>query len=180
MRAPGLTVSTVQNTAGPSPWLVVDYLQRPFIEGLFASLSEDASAITYQVEHTPDNPNVLTPFTGSRTTTVLTLGFAKAHGLVAGDSVVIPPPSAFAGTYPVASAPSTTSLTVTVPNSGPAVDVPQASAALLRVFIDTVLTAKTAKAYALNAVPVLASRVNATAVTTGIVTLQVVQGHARG
>jgi hypothetical protein len=29
-------------------------------------------------------------------------------------------------------------------------------------------------------VPVLASRVNATAVTTGIATLEVVQGHARG
>lgn len=180
MRAPGLKVGTTQSTIGPSPWLVVDYLQRPFCEGLFASLSEDASAITYQIEHTPDNPNVLTPYSAARVTTTLTLTFASAHGLVTGDSVTLPAQSAFPGVYTVASTPSTTTLTVTVANSGPAIDTLTAGAALCRVFIDNTLKALTARAYGLNSCPVLASRINATAVTTGIATLEVVQGHARG
>jgi hypothetical protein len=181
MRAPGLKVSTTQNTAGPSPWLVVDYLQRPFIEGLFASLSEDSNALTYQVEHTPDNPNVVTPYIASRTTTVLTLTFQSAHGLVAGDSVTLPPPSQWAGLYTVASAPTPLTLTVTVANTGPAAETTVVPGAVLcRVFVDNTLKALTARAYGLNNVPVLASRINATAVTTGIATLEVVQGHARG
>jgi hypothetical protein len=181
MRAPGLKVSTTQNTTGPSPWLVVDYLQRPFIEGLFASLSEDQSGLTYQVEHTPDNPNVLTPYIASRTTTVLTLTFQNPHGLNTGDSVTLPAASQWPGVYAVASTPSTVSLTVTVANTGPAAETTAVQgAALCRVFIDNTLKALTARAYALNNVPVLASRINATAVTTGIATLEVVQGHARG
>lgn len=180
MRAPGLSVATTQSTAGPSPWLVVDYTQRPFCAGLFASLSEDTVGLTYQVEHTPDNPNVLVPVAGARAAAVLTLTFQKAHGLIVGDSVTLDASSAFAGTYPAASAPSLTTLTVAVPNAGPAVDNPGAKAALCRVFIDNTLKALTAKAYGLNSCPVLASRINATAVTTGIATLEVVQGHARG
>jgi|SRR5271155_3725885 len=180
MRAPGKSVSTTQNTVGPSPWLVVDYLQRPFIEGMFASLSEDASALTYQVEHTPDNPNVYTPYVGTRVTTVLTLTFNAGHGLSTGDSVTLPAASNWPGVYTVASTPSITSLTVTVTNSGPAGESQVQGAVLCKVFIDNNLKALTARTYGLNNVPVLASRINATAVTTGIATLEVVQGHARG
>jgi hypothetical protein len=183
MRAPGKSVSTTQNTAGPSPWLVVDYLQRPFIEGLFASLSEDSNALTYQVEHTPDNPNVVTPYIASRSGTALTLLFQTPHGLssVAGDSVTLPAPSQWAGVYTVASTPSNVSLTVTVANTGPTAETTVVPGAVLcRVFIDNTLKALTARAYGLNNVPVLASRINATAVTTGVATLEVVQGHARG
>jgi len=181
MRAPGLKVSTTQNTAGPSPWLVVDYLQRPFIEGLFASLSEDASALTYQVEHTPDNPNVVTPYIASRSGTALTLTFQAPHGLSALDSVTLPAPSQWAGVYTVASTPSNVSLTVTVANTGPLAETTVVPGAVLcRVFVDNTLKALTARAYGLNNVPVLASRINATAVTAGVATLEVVQGHARG
>lgn len=180
MRAPGFSVSK-GGGQGPSPWLVVDYLQRPFVEGLFASLSFDNNAITYQVEHTPDNPNVTVPVSISRATTVATLTRA-AHGLVVGDSVtVINSGSAnLDGVYPVASVVDANNLTYTVANSGATAGAATAQAALCRVFIDATLTAKTAKAYAANSVPVLASRINVTAWTAGTATLQVVQGHARG
>src|SRR5271166_3661325 len=123
MRSPFLIA---QGAAGASAWARVDYQQRPFAEGMFVSLSEDASAITFNVEHTPDNPDVFAQYTASRTTTVLTLTFAKAHGLVAGDSVTIINSSTWNGQYPVATAPSTTTLTVTVANSGATTDQPGA------------------------------------------------------
>lgn len=172
-------VKVSQSAAGPSLWARVDYQQRPFVEGLFCSLSEDASGITFSVEHTPDNPDLMIPFTASRTTTVLTLTFAAPHLLVTGDNVGIYN-SSFNGNYAVASTPSTTTLTVAVPNSGPTTDIPTAVAALCRVFADATIAGKTARIYGNNLVPVLASRINNTAWTAGTSTLEIVQGHARG
>lgn len=172
-------VKVSQGAAGPSAWTRVDYTQRPFVEGMFCSLSEDASGITYSVEHTPDNPDLLIPFYGARSGTVLTLTFAAAHGLVANDNVGIFN-SNWTGNYVVASAPTTTTLTVAVANTGATSDLTTAVAALCRVFADTTLATKTVKAYANNLVPVLASRINNTAWTAGTSTLEIVQGHARG
>jgi hypothetical protein len=158
----------------------VDFQQRPFVEGLFCSLSEDANAITFQVEHTPDNPDTFVYYTAVRAGTVLTLTFASPHGLVTGDAVTINNSVLWNGQYTVASTPSTTTLTVTVANSGVTVDQPIARAALCRVFVDAVIASKTAKIYGSNLVPVLASRINNTAWTAGTSYLEIVQGHARG
>lgn len=173
-------VVIANGAAGPSLWARVDYLQRPFVEGLFCSLSEDASGITYNVEHTPDNPDKLVPYTAVRAAAVLTLTFASNHGLVAGDSVQIYNSVLWNGNYTVASAPSPTTLTVAVANSGVTADVPQAVAALCRVFIDNNFNAKTTKQANANVVPVLATRINNTGWTGGTSYLEIVQGYGRG
>jgi hypothetical protein len=171
--------------AGFSAWARVDFQARPFVEGLFASLSQDASGITYSVEHTPDNPDLFVPCTISVSGTTATLGFATNHGLVANDSVIINNSqgqlaSGYDGTYAVASTPSDSTLTVTVATGGPASAALTSRASLCRVFADATLAAKTARAYAANTVPVLATRLHNTAWTAGTTYLEIVQGHARG
>lgn len=178
MRSP---LSVTQSAAGASPWLVLDYLQRPFNVGLFASLSFDGN-LTYQVQHTPDNPNKFKGVTLSRTTTVATATFAAAHGLNVGDSIVVQGSgdANLDGTFAVASVVDATHLTYTVANTGLAADTGHAKACLMRVFPHAYLTALTAKADGNYAFPVWATRVNVTAYTAGSVTLEVVQGYARG
>lgn len=176
MKSP-LVVS--QAAAGASAWARVDFQQRPFVVGMFCSLSEDASGITFSVEHTPDNPDLFVPITAARAGTVLTITTAAPHGLVTGDAVTLNN-SSFNGQYPVASTPSTTTLTVAVPNAGPTTDLAISRAALCRVFADATIAAKTARIYGSNLVPVLASRINNTAWTAGTSYLEIVQGHARG
>lgn len=182
MRAPFTQALTA---VGAGPWIRVDFQQRPFVEGMFLSFSEDANAITVSVEHTPDNPDLFVPCAVAVVGTVATLTFAQPHGLVTGDSVLLNNTqgqlaSGYDGTYPVASTPSTTTLTLTVTGGGPAAGALTSRAALMRVFADAVLAAKSARAYAANQVPVLASRLHVTALTAGTAYLEIVQGHARG
>lgn len=185
MRSP-ISVS-VSGAPGISPWVVLDYLQRPFNVALMASLSAAASGVTYKVEYTPDNPNQSRANTNnvvslSRTTTVATLTFTNPHNLVIADSVVVfgsGDPN-LDGTYQVASVTSPTALTYTVANTGAATGLNSAHAIPLRVFPHDYMVALTAKADGNFAFPVWACRLNVTGLSAGVVTLSILQGHARG
>ncbi len=180
-------IKITQAAVGASPWVPLDYLQRPFNVALAASLSEDASGITYSVEWTPDNPNPgrkeSNPVVSlSRTTTVATLTLAKDHGLNTGDSVTVygSGDANLDGTYAVASTPTTKSLTYTVANTGATAGANSTQAILMRVFPHDFMAGLTARADGNIAFPVLAVRINNTAYTGGSSTLQVTQGYGRG
>lgn len=186
MRSPlKVTLSAV----GKSAWLPLDYVARTFNVGLFASLSEDASvAATYSVEMTPDNPNagksVRNPVVSlTRAGTVATLTWANPHGIVTGDDAKVynsGDPN-LDGDQTVASTPSPTSITYTVANTGAAVGSPYTEAIPLRVFpIVAALTAATTRQSASLQTPCWAVRLNVTAITAGNISLEVVQGLARG
>jgi hypothetical protein len=186
MRSPiKQTVTPTAAGGAAGPWIPLDYLQRPFNVGLFVSLSEDASGITYTVEHSPDNPNNIkgnTVASLSRTTTVATLTMSLAHGLVTGDSVTIynSGDANLDGTYAVASTPTATSLTYTVANTGATAGSPYTQAVLMRVFPHDFMAGLTARADGNYAFPVMASRLHITAWTAGSATLELTQGYARG
>lgn len=170
--------------SGNSPWLPVDYTQRPFSVGL--DVSADAAAVTatfaYTVQWTPDNPNRLTrPASLTRSGTVATLKTVNPHGLSVGDSVVsvATGDANLEGAHDVASVVDPNTLTYTVANSGATLAGPDPKVILLRVFPDGNMTAKTARAYENSTTPMRAVRLNAT-LTAGIMTLTVVQGYGRG
>lgn len=179
----------ISGAPGISPWIPLDYLARTFNVGLFASLSEDASAAaTYSVEMTPDNPNagksVRNPVVSlTRTTTTATLSFANAHDLVANDALKVynsGDPN-LDGDQTVVSAPSPTSITYTVANTGATAGSPYTEAIGLRVFgVATAMTAATTRQSASLQTPVWAVRLHVTALTAGDIILEIVQGLARG
>jgi hypothetical protein len=187
MRSP-LKQTVTPTAAGGAfgPWIPLDYLQRPFNVGLFVSLSQDASGITYSVEYSPDNPNagksVANPVASlSRTTTTATLTFTNPHGLVTGDSVTVVnsgDPN-LDGTY-TAAATSTTALTYTVANTGAAAGSPYTQAVPMRVFPHATLVALLVRAAGNFAFPCWAVRLHITAWTAGSATLEVNQGFGRG
>lgn len=188
MRPIKVTVTPTLAGGAASPWIPLEYAARTFNVGLFASLSEDATGITYSVEYSPDNPNpsraTANPVASlSRTTTVATLTFAQAHGLVAGDAVNVwnsGDPN-LDGSQAVASTPSPTSLTYTVANTGAAAGSPYTQAAPMRVFaVQANLTAATTRQSGALATPCFAVRLHITAWTAGSATLEIVQGLGRG
>jgi hypothetical protein len=179
----------VSGAPGISPWLLLDYLQRPFNVALMASLSAAAAGVGYRVEYTPDNPNQTRANTNNvvsltRATTVATLTFTNPHNLVVGDSVVVfgsgDPNLEGNGSVTVASVVSPTVLTYTVANTGLAVASSYTRAIPLRVFPHDFMVALTAKADGNIAFPCWAVRLNVTGLSAGVVTLSVLQGHARG
>lgn len=187
MRSPiKQTVTPTVSGGAFGPWIPLDYIQRPFNVSLFVSLSEDASGITYSVEHSPDNPNVtkgtINPVASlTRTTTTATLTFTNAHGLVTNDSVTVVnsgDPN-LDGTYTV-TATSTTVVTYTVANTGATAGSPYTQAVPMRVFPHATLVALTARAAGNFAFPCWAVRLHITAWTAGSATLEVIQGLARG
>lgn len=177
----------VSGAPGISAWIPLDYEQRPFDVALMASLDAAASGVTYKVEFTPDNPNQTRANTNNvvsltRTTTVATLTFAKPHNLVVGDSVVVfnsGDPN-LDGTFQVASVTSPTALTYTVSNTGLTAQAGYARAIPLRVYPHDTMTGLSAKADGNFAFPCWACRLNVTGLSAGVVTLSVLQGHARG
>jgi hypothetical protein len=187
MRSPiKQTVTPTASGGAFGPWIPIDYLQRPFNVGVFVSLSQDASGITYSVEHSPDNPNP-TKLTANpvasltRTTTTATLTFTNPHGLVTGDSVTVynsGDPN-LDGTYTV-TATSTTVVTYTVANTGATAGGPYTQAVPMRVFPHDFMAGLTARADGNYAFPVMAIRLHVTAWTAGSATLELTQGYARG
>jgi hypothetical protein len=185
MRSP---VKVSLSAVSVSAWIPLDYVARTFNVGLFASLSEDASsAATYSVEYTPDNPNQsngtrnnVASLTRSGTTATLT--FSKPHGLVSNDAVKVwnsGDPN-LDGDY-TATVTSATALTYVVGNTGAAVGSVYTAAVGLRVFeVATAMTAATTRQAASLTTPCWAVRLNATAITAGSITLEVIQGLARG
>lgn len=183
MRSP---VSAQLAATGNTPWLVLDYLQRPFSVGI--DVSADAAAVTatfaYTVQWTPDNPNDVTRnsvVSLTRATTVATLKMAQAHGLVVGDSVITSGTgdANLDGAHDVASVVDAFTLTYTVANSGAANGGNDPKVSLLRVFADPNMTAKTARAYEGVTTPMLAVRLNGT-LSAGVLTISAVQGYGRG
>ena len=175
---------TVAGGAGISPWIPLDYLQRPFNVALFVSLSATSDG-TDTVEYTPDTPNSTkgnTVASLTRSGTVATLTMTQAHGLNVGDSVLTfnTGDANLDGTHQVASVTSPTALTYTVANTGLTAQAGYAQAVLMRVFPHSFLAAQTARGAGNFAFPCWAVRLNVTAGTTGNVTLEVIQGHARG
>lgn len=182
MRSP-IAVSVA--TQAPSAWMPLDYTQRPFDVGLFVSADQAATTATfgYTVEHTPDNVNDMKDVVSiTRSGTAATLTASKAHGLVAGDNIVVQNSGDLNldGSQIVASVPSPTTLTYTVANTGATKDGGQAKASYNRVFPDATLATKTAKGFVGLTVPVYATRINATSLSAGVLTLEAVQGYGRG
>lgn len=185
MRSP---VKVSLTAVGISPWIPLDYVARTFNVGLFASLSQDASvAATYSVEYTPDNPNQSNGTRNNvasltRTGTTATLTFSKPHGVVTNDAVKVynsGDPN-LDGDF-TATATSPTALTYVVANTGATVGSVNTQAIALRVFeVATAMTAATTRQAASLTTPCWAVRLNATAITAGSITLEVVQGLARG
>jgi hypothetical protein len=183
-------------SAVAGPWIPLDYIESWFGVSLFVTLSEDASGITYTVDFTGDDtgPVGVRPVKISRTTTVATVtdvgpssgqypyDTGAHHGLVTADSVVIQSSGSanLDGTFPVASAPSPTTYTYTVANSGPAADNGNAKVNALRVFSHTVLTAQTVRNFGTFNYPVRATRLRLSAWTAGQATLCILQGAPRG
>jgi hypothetical protein len=186
MRSP--IKATITGAPGVSPWLPVDYVQTNFNLGLFASLSEDASAAaTYSVEYTPDNPNQGKTTRNNllsliRVAAVATIVFANPHGLLANDAVKVfnsGDPN-LDGDQTVVSTPTPTSLTYAVGNTGALIGTPYTEAIALRVFpLQAALTAATTRQSASLTTPCMAVRLHVTALTAGSITLEVVQGLAR-
>lgn len=177
----------VSGAPGISPWIVLDYQQRPFNVALMASLDAAASGATFKVEYTPDNPNQTRANTNnvvslSRTTTTATLTFTNPHNLVAGDSVKVynSGDANLDGDRAVVSVTSPTVLTYTVANTGAATGAGFTKAIPLRVFPHDFMVALSAKADGNFAFPCWACRLNVSALAAGVVTLTVEQGHARG
>jgi hypothetical protein len=180
---------TITGAPGVSPWIILDYVARTFNVGLFASLSEDATGTpTYSVEYTPDNPNetkgTKNPVASlTRTGTTATLTWTNPHGLVTGDAVKVwnsGDPN-LDGDFNVASTPANNSITYTVGNTGATVGAYYVSAVPLRVFaLAAAVTAATTRQSLDETTPALAVRLHVTQLTGGSVTLEGVQGLARG
>lgn len=177
----------VSGAPGISPWIVLDYLQRPFNVALMAALDAAAAGVTYKVEYTPDNPNQTNANTNNvvsltRSGTTATMTFAKAHNLVVGDSVKVfnSGDANFDGDQAVASVTSPTVLTYTVANTGAAAGNGYQRGIPLRVFPHDYMVGLTVKADGNFAFPCWACRLNVSALSAGSVTLEALQGHARG
>jgi hypothetical protein len=189
MRSPvKLTLTPLVAGGGISPWMILDYLQRPFNVGLYSSLSPDASGITYSVEMTPDNPNITKGTRNqvvslTRVAGVVTVVWANPHGLSTGDAIKVynsGDPN-LDGDQAVASTPGTTSATYAVANTGALLGSTYTEAVALRVFpLAANFTAATTRQSGLLLTPCWAVRLRASAWVAGSVTLEVVQGYGRG
>lgn len=181
MRSP---VKVTQGAAGSSAWLPLDYLQRPFNVSLFA-IPSSAANLSYTVEYTPDNPNNVkgnTVVSITRAGTVATVTMLNPHELTAGDSVNMfnTGDANLDGTRAVASVTSPTVFTYTVANTGATQGAGYQQAVLMRVFPHAFLAAQTTRQSGNFAFPCWAVRITVAAYVAGDVTLEVIQGHARG
>jgi hypothetical protein len=185
MRSP---VKVSLTAVGLSQWIPLDYLARYFNVGLYASLSQDASGITYSVLSTPDNPNQtkanLNPVASlTQTGGVVTLTWSKPHNLVAGDTAVVwnsGDPN-IDGTWLVASTPSDSQITYAAAAATLATGSANTQAQPVRAFaVSTAFTAATTRQQAALTEPCLAVCLRVSALTGGTAYLEVVQGLARG
>lgn len=170
-------ISTTLGAAGASSWLRINSKQIPFDLSFRVTLSSGA-AMTYQVQHTFDDPEKRQNCSLARTTTTATLTLAD-HGSSVGDSVTVTGAEApFDGTYAVATVVDANNVTYTVANSGAtaaATDV--ARVTVFRVAAHATVTGKTASDDGSQyTAPVQAIRLNITAYTSGKATLTALQG----
>lgn len=154
-----------------------------FLVGLGVSLallfSEDANltcTVQYSYDETTQNPVAVSL---ARAATVLTVTFPEGHMLNTGDNINLEnePTGTWNGGYDVASAPSDTTVTVTVPNAGATNST--AEAQVFRVFNHATLSGITgappARIDGQLGYPVSAVRLKVTAWTAGSVELDTVR-----
>jgi hypothetical protein len=169
------TISAVGNT----PWIPIDYLDSTFSASAAVSLSS-GGALTYNVQITYDDPgpNARHTVSVSRAATTATV-IDTAHGLVAGDSVVISSSgsSVLDGTFAVAAVTDANTYTYTVANSGPTTDQGNTWANNLRVFPTSTanLTGATTRQAAGWTLPFQAIRLNVSLYTSGVATMVYLQ-----
>lgn len=167
--------------AGNSAWIPTNYLQKPFVVSLAASITSGA-VLTYKVQHSFDDPQKPRPVTALvRVGTAVTV-MDPDHRLSVGDSVNIMnsgDPN-LDGTYDVASVVDADNYTYTVANTG--ILVPSAPwnvrVVSLRVYDHADFTGGISVRKDGNyAFPVQACRLRVTAYTSGKVDLEVTQGN---
>lgn len=170
-------MSSTVSAAGAGSWLRVNSKQIPFDLSFRVTLSSGAG-MTYQVQHTFDDPENRQNCSISRTTTTATLTLAD-HGLSVGDSITVSGALApLDGTYAVATVTDANIITYTVANSGAtSATTDVARVRVFRVAAHATVTAKTASDDGSQyTAPVQAIRLNITAYTSGKATLVALQG----
>lgn len=191
------------NAIASSPWIPLDRQQDCFNVGIQVSLSEDASAITYSVQATcdPMGDEYLIPCSIARAAGVATVTTLFQHGLNVGDAVIVTgsgsaaldsqpfvqsnllPPfysnSGQATPWNVATAPTPTTFTYAVANSGPLADAGVTKLRIYRVAPVPNLSALSAKAFQPLIIPATALRLVVTALTAGFAQMGVIQGIGR-
>ena len=169
---------------GVSAWVQHDYYQTPPAITLAGSISSGA-VLTWAVQATADDP--ATPSDRdvfiSQSTTVITVTDPGpstrlgTHGLSVGDyvSLIGTSHAGVKGEYTVASVISPTQYTLTSAVSQ-TISGLVCQAITCRVFTHPSLTGQTGRNQGSWAFPVRASRLNVTAYTSGIVSLEIIQG----
>ncbi len=182
---------------GISPWVPLDYRQRPFDAGLQVQVPSTVTAVTYNLEVTTSrqsktpagigNGDNVIPTSITRATTVATVVTPFLHGLNVNDSVIVfdsnptsspnadSPLTSLDGQFLVASIINDTSFTYTVANSGTAAAGNFVS--YIPLFHQPIITGQTTAIFAGLNSPATAVRLNVTAYTgTGNVIMNVIQG----
>jgi len=172
------------SAVGKAPWLNVDYYQTPPAVTLAGFISSGA-VLTWAVQYTCDplGSEAQRPVGISQTTTVITVTdvgtpqMGNGHGLSVGDYVNIfgTGVAGVDGEYSVTTVVSATQYTVT---SGTSQSVTNSSGSVIsaRVFTHATLTGQTVRQTGNFAFPVRACRLQVTAYTSGVATLEIIQG----
>lgn len=165
-------------SATPGNWISVDSRQTNFNVGVSFTISPSAS-LTFKLQeawYDPITDRVNTQNI-SRSTTTATVVFAQPHGLKVGDSVTVFGAGApLDGTYDVASAADSKTITYTVLNSGVSAPTGTVTVCKFHVQDDATITAKVASIYGTVTVPCSYIRGNTTVYSSGSVCMTVAQG----
>ena len=167
-------VSVRLSAAGFSPWVPLNRMSNSFGIGLGVKLSSGAS-LTYSVQHTFDQFVKTQAFSGSRTTTTVTITQTN-HGLSVGDWVNIYGAAApFSGSFQVAAITDANNFTYTVANSGAtAFAAGTAWLQTARVFNHETLVSQTASADGNYQFPPQACRLIITTYASGFADLAII------
>jgi hypothetical protein len=166
---------------GNSAWAPVNYLQKPFLVSLGASITSGAS-LTYKVQHTFDNPQLPRGVLSLvRSGTVVTVNDVD-HRLSVGDSLNVMntgDANLDGSNLEVATVVDADNYTYNVSNTGILVPAAPWNVRLvsLRVYDHPLMTALVARADGNYAFPVQACRLKTTVYASGKVDLEVTQGN---
>lgn len=167
------------SATGFAPWIPVNREQVAFNVSLGVAYSSDGNA-TVAVQHTFDDLwREYTDFSAARVTTVVTVTQTN-HGLSTSDWVYVKNGGGnFDGFFAVASAPSSSTFTYTVANSG--ITAPSSSITLQKARVRNHLTmvGMTASGDGNYISPVVAVRLSCSVYAAGFVELMVNQGMGR-
>ncbi len=166
--------SVVVGAIGYSDWIPMDTYRLPFNASAAVSLT-DTPTLTYSVEVTYDDLGLKQLPAIARTTTTATVTLAD-HGLTVGDSVRVEGAGApLDGVFKVATVTNGNVFTYTVANSGATASAVGATIVIMRVFVPSAFSAKTAKVDSVISAPTSAVRLSVTSWSAGKATLTVAQ-----